>query len=198
MPYGDVSPRAPSRSCVSERDHRLEVDRCCLLAAPYARGVSAAPLGVGELPSSVASHPSDQFDETCVAILLRLLSGEGSRDDLGPGAPNESRVSYFDPRRMMAVPVISALAGACALVTLSIAATPVALLSRAVVHLDLNPAIANRDCFRDVSEVCASELPVPMPAWGAFGGRNPGRPDSGARRSLEHLAIGRFVTPRGS
>lgn len=65
-------------------------------------------------------------------------------------------------------------------------------------HLDLHLAVADRDGFRDISEMLARDHPVPLPGWSALGGIDPGRTDGFARRGLEHAAVGRFVASRPS
>ncbi|WP_278103606.1 hypothetical protein AB0870_02335 [Microbacterium proteolyticum] len=94
---------------------------------------------------------------------------------------------------MMAVAVVFAFAGARALIAFGTLATLITLLSHAVMHFNLDQAIPNCDRFRDIGEVRASDFPVALPAGGTLRGCDPGRPNGCSGRSLEHLAVGRFV-----
>lgn len=131
--------------------------------------------------------------------LSHIGAPKATCDDSFTGAADEGRLAHLHPLSLATFAVVNALARACAVDTFRVLAPVVALLSVAVVHLDVDETVTEGDCFSDDGEVlpcdpprraarrpCSLSIPLRSPAL-----RGATRPRGPSLLRQDHEAVGR-------
>ncbi|MGP5700871.1 hypothetical protein [Glutamicibacter sp. BW77] len=102
------------------------------------------------MKSRSPSNLTNQFSQPIFPIPQGLLAVERTRHDLLVSPTKQRCIADFEPSSMLSPAVVFAFTGTRAVITFSCLASRIALLSRAVMHINENKSIANSYCFSNI------------------------------------------------